>query len=311
MTNENNFEVKSNIRRPVEFIGREKEIELILHALSPKTRAWIISLTGVGGIGKTELAVQVANILKEQHTFDYIVWTTAKTSILTPEGIRSYAPEYSLTSCSDLLDTIIEVLDLDPRFYRFSDDRKKEVVKEKLRSCCTLVIVDNFETITDRSVLLFLNELPPPSKALITSWLGGFSGYGALVPQTLEGQKEIRIGPLPEKDAIDLLLRKAEDQGLNLIGTNNSKLKEVVNKSARIPLALEWVVGQLIVKGGSLDDVLFGLRDFKGDPLKYCFNSLLLAVGKKAEQILFAIPIFARSVSAEYFNHCHTNEKRK
>jgi len=49
---------RANLPRKVDFVGRRSELEAVLRALSPLDRAWIVSLTGVGGIGKTELAIQ-------------------------------------------------------------------------------------------------------------------------------------------------------------------------------------------------------------------------------------------------------------
>src|SRR5262245_61753040 len=114
--------LKTNLRRSVTFVGRKSELEKILDALAPSTRAWIISLTGVGGIGKTELAVQAAHYASQMGLFESVVWTTAKESWLTPHGIESKKPEYAVVSLEDLLRTAIKVLELDPQVHR---DRKR------------------------------------------------------------------------------------------------------------------------------------------------------------------------------------------
>src|SRR5947209_13487347 len=104
--------VKMNLRDPIDFVGRINELEGILEALSPSTRAWIISLTGVGGIGKSELAIKAAHMVVERKLFTSVVWITAKDSWLTYEGIKT---EYSFVSLDDLLNTITEVLELHPQ----------------------------------------------------------------------------------------------------------------------------------------------------------------------------------------------------
>src|SRR5947209_2311017 len=162
--------VKTNLRQPVDFVGRERELEAVLNALGPATRAWIISLTGVGGIGKTELAIKAAHMAAQKKLFNYIIWTTAKDSWLTHEGIQYLKTQLSV---DDLLNTIIEVLEMDPRLYKTSPERKKEQVEAALRSASCLLIVDNLETVQDQAVIQFLKELPGSSKALVTTRFGG------------------------------------------------------------------------------------------------------------------------------------------
>jgi tetratricopeptide (TPR) repeat protein len=310
MTNAEQIQrVKSNLRRPINFIGREDDVQRVLKALSIEERAWNISLVGVGGIGKTELAVQVAHILKDRQEYQNIVWTTAKTSRLTSKGIESYSPDYYLSSLGDLLDTMIEVLELDAITYRWNTERKLDIIVKKLSSERTLIIIDNFESVVDRQVLDFLGKIPGLSKSLLTSRQGGFSGSNPSIPQTLKGQLEIKVAELSEKDAIDLLIDKASIEGINLTRESREKLKKVVNQAARIPLALEWITGRMALKGGTLEDALFALRDLHGDPLSYCFNDLIQAVGGKAERILLAVPIFTTSVSVDMLSEVTLEKK--
>src|SRR5262245_3239076 len=293
--------LKTNLRRPVTFVGRKSELEKILDALASSTRAWIISLTGVGGIGKTELAVQAAHFASQMELFESVIWTTAKESWLTPQGIESKKSEYAVVSLEDLLRTAISVLELDPQVHSFSLQRKKQLVNKALRATSCLLIVDNLETVKDREIIEFLEELPAPSKALVTTRLGGLTASDVPVSQTMEGQREIRIGPLDEDDAIDLFINRAADRELHFSREHHlSKLREAVNKAAYIPLAIEWVVGQMVINGRTfLDEALNRLRHSDGEVLKYCFDSLISAVGNKAKKVLLAIPIFAKSASLE------------
>lgn len=297
--------VKTNLQSPVDFVGRENELKEILRALGPLDRAWIISLTGVGGIGKTELALQAGQIAKQTRLFENVVWITAKDSWLTPEGIQSFETEYSLVSLDDLLDTIIEVLEMDPRLYRASPVRKKEAVLEVLHTTSCLLIVDNLETVKDRAVIQFLtSEFPSPCKSLITTRLGGVtvSDEGIAqtfsVAQTLVGQREIPIGPLSQEDAMVLFTRRAQKHELLFtLDEDFVKVREAVDKVARIPLAIEWVIGRMVLKKETLEDAITQFNMPNSEGLTFCFENLIKAVGSRSQKVLLAISIFVESVS--------------
>jgi predicted ATPase len=60
----NPYELRSPLN---DFVGREKEIEELVNALRSGGRAGICGINGLGGIGKTELAVVVANRIKDDY----------------------------------------------------------------------------------------------------------------------------------------------------------------------------------------------------------------------------------------------------
>src|SRR5713226_7863191 len=127
---------RTNLPRAVDFIGRKSELDAVLKAMSPLDRAWIVSLTGVGGIWKTELAIQAGYIARQNRLFENIVWITAKDSWLIHEGMERFKTPYPLLSLDDLLDTMINFLlrdppmelAINPQVYRFSPQRKKEEI---------------------------------------------------------------------------------------------------------------------------------------------------------------------------------------
>lgn len=294
--------VRTNLREPVDLVDRVRELDEIITALSPATRAWIISLTGVGGIGKTELAIKVAHTLAnaKRKLFDSIIWTTAKDSWLTHEGIQPLKPQYAFVSIDELLNTIIDVLGIDGHVRHASPESKRKAVMETLRSRPCLIIVDNLETIYDEAVIQFLMELPGTSKALVTTRLGGLKAPDAAPAQTLEGQREIRIFPLSQEDAITLFRRRAEEHDLPVPATADTAiLEQIVRKAGYIPLAIEWIIGQMALNGDTLETTLSRLDSVEGPVLQYCFNNLIAKVSARAKRILLAVSIFADSVSQE------------
>ncbi|HYO91041.1 MAG TPA: hypothetical protein VEQ40_05365, partial [Pyrinomonadaceae bacterium] len=50
-------QIPDNLPRPSSFFGRDKDMETVMRALSPEDRTWGVLVDGIGGIGKTALAI--------------------------------------------------------------------------------------------------------------------------------------------------------------------------------------------------------------------------------------------------------------
>ncbi|NTU81389.1 MAG: hypothetical protein HGA45_18755 [Chloroflexales bacterium] len=75
------------------------------------------------------------------------------------------------TNLSTVLDEIARTLDY-PGFAQFEHEEKRREVEQLLRRQRVLLVVDNFETVTDGALLTWLLRLPEPSKALMTLRVG-------------------------------------------------------------------------------------------------------------------------------------------
>jgi thymidylate kinase len=70
------------------FVGRKAEMAKCLEALSPEERGWGVVIDGIGGMGKTVLALEVADLARQQGMFDAYLFASAKTSWLSPDRVR-------------------------------------------------------------------------------------------------------------------------------------------------------------------------------------------------------------------------------
>src|SRR5262249_1058009 len=86
------------------FVGRKEELEKLTRLLlpSPRSRHFLVTLDGIGGVGKSALAIELAYRyrdgyaqLPEDERFDTIVWTSAKRTLLTASGIQQRQQTFS------------------------------------------------------------------------------------------------------------------------------------------------------------------------------------------------------------------------
>src|SRR5579859_3246553 len=156
------------------FVGREEELTKVEQFLSPRHRVGVVCLIGIGGVGKTALALEIAHRKSENHLslppnerFEAIVWVTAKQTELLPVGIMTRNPTF--TDLSDLYRAIAEVLDLPAITRALTLADREVIVAQVLAEHRVLLILDNLEDIDDQALMVFLRDLPTPSKAIVTT----------------------------------------------------------------------------------------------------------------------------------------------
>jgi len=262
--------VLSNLPSRSEFIGREKEMARVHEALA--SRAFLVCIDGIGGIGKTALALEVAHACLNEKAFEGVIWTTAKDRELT---------------LSDVLDAVARTLDY-PGVAQQPLAEKRESVRRLLQARPYLLAVDNFETITDDAVRDFLLELPEPSKALVTSR-----------EQKLRQAAAVSLRGLEPGEALQLIRSEGRKLGLAAVEQAEDRvLLRLYQATGGAPLALKWAVGQIKQRGQSLDTVLTALHEAKAeDVFEAMFARSWSLLTEEARRVLLVMPIFASSAS--------------
>ena len=72
------------------FTGRDKELQQVIEALRKTEQQRLIALYGLGGIGKTALAREAADISLHQERFQRVVWVSAKTERFVGTDVEKF-----------------------------------------------------------------------------------------------------------------------------------------------------------------------------------------------------------------------------
>ncbi|MFJ8660241.1 ATP-binding protein [Streptomyces sp. NPDC093795] len=196
------------------FVGRRTELERISAALAEHR---LVTVTGVGGVGKTRLALRAAHRAAD-HYPDGAWWTD-----LTPlDGDRLLVA---------LVADSVDLSDHTPGMAttglcrRLADDR-------------LLLVLDSCE------------HLAAPCARLVTELLAAAPGLTVLatsrLPLGVEGERVVDLDPLPPtgRDALDLL-RRAAGEEFPAAGPAG----EICVRLEGIPLALELAAAQIRLQG--------------------------------------------------------------
>ncbi len=236
-------------------VGVEQARQALLAALAADSEHFIISIDGLGGMGKTALADQVTRDVVEAMQFDEIAWTTAKQTHLSTLGrlkVESGRPSLTFPLLIDKLADQFEI----PMGSFTSQLQRQKITKQYLRERACLVVIDNLETVADyRSLLPFLRKWTNPSKFLLTS---RFRLLDEADVFSLS-QKE-----LTAEAAFELIRQEAGRTGFtSLAASDEAELKQIFDAVGGNPLALKLIVGQL--KFRSLPRVLSRFEQDSGE----------------------------------------------
>lgn len=266
-----------------QFIGREQEMKKILEYLDHNHAAHIITIDGIGGVGKTTLALEAAylcleatrNHVYDKPHFEAFVFTSAKIQSLDSDGIRQELNPHR--SLGDIFRAI---------YMTFTDSEIMQVphkdqinhIRNILSKQNTLIIVDNIDTVEDlEEVKSFLYYLPANVKVLITS-----REKFTFLP--------ISLNCLSMDESIKLIRQQAQEKQIDL---TTQDIEHLCIVTGGLPLAIVYAVGRLAACH-RIDFVLERVGSAEGDPARFMFQrSVEEMQGKAAHKLLMARAIFS------------------
>ena len=226
---------------PPRLVGVDGQIGRLAELLKGEQGPWLLSIEGIGGIGKTTLAAAVMRRLAAENAFEEFGWVSAQVVGLDLCGQVHSRPQPVLTVAA-----LVEALAA--QFLPDGDaacggDLEQQLTLLRLRLAQTphLIAIDNFETMLDPQELLpVLSSLANPSRFILTS------------RRRLIGEPNVHLHPVPELSAahaLVLLRQAAEDRELAaLAACTDGDLLPIYNAVGGNPLALLLIVGQTHVR---------------------------------------------------------------
>ena len=276
------------------FIGRKAELKQIRQLLLPypQSRFHIVTIDGVGGVGKSALALETASgylryddQLSAEERFAAIIWTTAKQTVLTGEGIR---PRHqSLRTLDDIYTTIAITLERED-ITRVRLEEQDELVRQALARQRTLLIVDNLETVDDERVISFIRDVPDPTKVIVTT------------RHRLDVAYPVRVVGMSETDALTLIADEAQKKGVTL---TDDEARRLYRRTGGVPLAIVWSVAQMSF-GYGVQTVLTHLGQPASDIAQFCFEGAMECIrGKPAHKLLMTLSFFVTNANREVLGY--------
>ncbi|SNX57050.1 predicted ATPase [Streptomyces sp. TLI_55] len=189
------------------FVGRTAELAALSRLLETSR---LVTVTGVGGVGKSRLAARAAL------------------------GARAWRVELTAVRDPDFVDyAVVDALGLTDHTTRLPRETLLAHLGEPGRQL--LLVLDGFEHLVEACA------------ELVTDLLGRVPGLTVLAvgrrPLSVPGERVFALAPLSEDEAVELFVDRAGQQGVDV--GDDPDVRELCRRLDGIPLAVELAAGRL------------------------------------------------------------------
>jgi hypothetical protein len=236
-----------------ELIGVNEHLRHLRDTLVSPEPPWIVSISGIGGIGKTSLADALVRQIIRQGFYNDFGWVSGRQNFFNLGGSIKEIKKPALTMAALVEALVGQLLGLGVR--QLSVEGAFAALENRLKESPHLIVIDNLETLLDLETLLpTLRRLTNPSKFLLTSRKSLYTEahlYHFSLPQ------------LSETNVLQLIRAEARQRHLpHLVEASDEVLKPIYATVGGNPLAVRLIVGQSHIH--HLSAVLYDLTQARG-----------------------------------------------
>ncbi|MFK7802355.1 MAG: NB-ARC domain-containing protein [Anaerolineae bacterium] len=271
-------------RQYTEFVGRKAEKRDIIGHLSHH-RMHLVGIFGLGGSGKTTLAIEIGYYFVEHHAalpaeerFKAVVFFSAKSEMYGDKGRSDFRYSFFFDNFDNLYRNFTKVFsDTLTDNGSLNKEEKINLMHDYMRQSRILLILDNLEDVSDPDLNQFLINIPEPSKALLTSR-----------HKNLQGIREFDIENLSDKESKQLIKIEAEANNLELSADEITSLSKATRGN---PLLISVSIKRM--KHTSPQEELTVLENPDNDFLEFIFEPSLREIrSSMAHHIFMGLSLF-------------------
>jgi DNA-binding XRE family transcriptional regulator len=257
--------------------GREEDMAVFLSAFQDQQGPSTLVVDGLGGIGKTAFAVELARRAQRRQIFEKVVGESARQEhFIDGEIVRVSEATMSFES---LLDALARQLD-HWEIPALASQEKRSTLARMLRQHRYLVLVDNLEAVADaQKIVAELQGFLRGSRALITS--------REKVPHDFV--RSLSLRSLPLEDALVFVRKDLQQRarGHPLGQASRETLSELWEASGGAPLAMKLIVAQ--TQYLDVEIVLRRLKQARSELYSFIFRQSWQLLSLPAQLILIYI----------------------
>ena len=280
---------------PYDFVGREEEIKTLLMNLFSGADPTVINITGINGIGKKYLAIEVASRCREasecllEPCFDAIFQCIQKNKV--PEEININNNEAIFSNLDQLLQCIIRYLNPEGLNESVKGKQLEILCKELLSQVRTLLVIDSFGGGVDKEVKQFLESIPAPCKVLIIDRCYCF-----------QYQTEIMLKAFTPEESIEIIKNICYVKELKL---DNNEERLIADVSGGIPLVIKFIIENISQSKLTLINILDFIYNNCYPLLCHIFQKIYDRLTSKSKILLSTFEILPTGLTGEFLCRCN------
>lgn len=240
----------------------------------------LVSIEGLGGIGKTALARAVAFELAEESDLEGIAWVSARQTWLNDQGAIEATPN-AATSLADIVSRLTTQLGF-AELAGLGVEAKIDRLATFLRSTRHLIIIDNLESVSDVELLLpALAPLTRPTRFLLTS-RQALSHYPSVT--------RFPVQPLSLQDSRSLVEAELRRHG-RAVALRQEDMAALYEVIGGMPLALKLIAAQMShwPLAVLLENLRYARHRVPEQLYTFIYRRSWLALNEQARQLLLSL----------------------